>query len=265
MKRLEEDGLLDNTVVFFFSDHGYKGTRHKQFCYDSGLHVPLLIAWYGNPDATPPGSVRNDIVNLLDVSATSLALAGIPIPKYMESKNLFAKNYKRDYVIGVRDRCDFSIDMIRTVRSDRFRYIKNFMTDRPLQQPTYRDTRIEFTVQKEMHEKGLLTPAQDQFWADERVAEELYDLENDPHEIRNLAGDLKYKKVLDEHRQALEKWMKETDDQGQYPEWESRVGLENLRFMLDRWGGRCVNPEFKHVLDKPMPGAPEVDIRFESP
>ncbi|MFC1652997.1 sulfatase [Planctomycetota bacterium] len=261
LAQLEEDDLLDNTIVFFFSDHGYKGTRHKHFLYDSGIRVPLLVMWKGNDRKIKPMTVREDMVSLLDVSATTLALAGIKIPKHMDGEDLFARGYKkRPYIIAARDRCDFTIDRIRSVRTEQYKYIRNFMTDRPLMQPNYRDTRAEFVIQKELLEQGKLDKVQKQFWSEERPMEELYDLSKDPHEINNVVKKAEYHEILVKMRRTLQNWIEATDDQGQYPE-----DIEGLRFMTSRWGGRCINPEYQQVWDNPMPGTPEVDITKESP
>lgn len=248
IEQLKKDGLLENTIVFFFTDHGYKGPRHKQFCYDGGLHVPLIIAG----PSIEKGKVRPDLVSSLDVSATTLALAGIPIPDYMESRDLFAPDYHRDYVISTRDRCDFTIDRIRAVRTQRFKYIRNFLTDRPLMQPNYREPRPEMKAIRTLYAEGKLTPEQAQFWQEERVPEELYDLEKDPHEIHNLATEPAYADELGKLRAILEKWIKETDDKGQYPE-----NPEDLRFMMERWGDKCTNPEYEAARSTPLPGSPE--------
>ena len=111
LDKLEADGVLEKTVVFFFSDHGMPGgLRHKQFCYEGGIHIPLLIRWPKNYAVTKPRKVIDDQVNSIDISVTSLALAGIPIPKYMEGRDIFAKDYKpREYVVSARDRCDYTI------------------------------------------------------------------------------------------------------------------------------------------------------------
>lgn len=241
IERLQQDGVLKNTVIFFFSDHGMRLWRHKQFCYDSGLHVPFIMSWPGNPNQLGgKGTVREDLVNGLDISATSLALAGIPIPDYMESRNLFAKRFKpREFVISARDRCDFTIDRIRTARTKQFRYIRNYFTDRPYMQPNYRDEWEITKMIRKLHAEGKLNPIQDRFWSEERPAEELYDLENDPHEIHNLAHVSSYSEELQGHRNILENWVKETDDKGQYPE-----DKPNLKYMFDWWGEKCVNPEY---------------------
>ena len=92
IKKLKDDGELENTLLFFFSDHGYKGQRHKQFCYDSGLKVPLIISYFGQNDKIKKGIKRNDLVSLLDVSATTLALAGLEIPDYFECDDVLTKD-----------------------------------------------------------------------------------------------------------------------------------------------------------------------------
>jgi arylsulfatase A-like enzyme len=241
VENLKTDGLLEKTVIFFFSDHGMRLWRHKQFCYDSGLHVPFIMVWPGNPQKLGgEGKVREDLVNGIDIAATSLALAGIKIPEYMEGHDLFAKDFRpREHVISARDRCDYTIDRIRTIRTKRFRYIRNFMSDRPYMQPSYRDAWEITQTMRKLHAEGQLDPVQDRFWSDERPAEEFYDLQNDPHEIENLASRSEYDDELVRHRKILEDWIHETDDKGQYPEDSA-----GLRYMFDWWGDKCVNPEY---------------------
>lgn len=240
---LETDGLLENTVIFFFSDHGMRSLRHKQFLYDSGIQVPLIITWYGGSEKIVPGTVRDDLVSGIDIAATSLAFGGIHIPEYMESKNLFAKNYEaREYVISARDRCDFTIDRIRAVRSEKIKYIKNFLTDRPYTQSNYRDNRESTKILKKLFSEGKLNDVQARFMSEYRPSEELYDLVNDPHETINLADNPDYADILSNHRKILNEWMTETDDQGQYPEND-----ESLTAIYERWGDKCVNPEFNNV------------------
>jgi len=247
IERLKKDGLLENTVIIFFSDHGMRLWRHKQFCYDSGLHAPLIMNWAGNPDRLGgAGAVRDDLVSGLDISSTSLALAGISIPDHMECKDLFARGFKqRDHVISARDRCDYTIDHIRSVRTKRFRYIRNYFPDRPYMQPNYRDKWDISKLMRKLHIEGKLTAIQDRFWSDERPSEELYDLQSDPHEIHNLVYDSEYTKVLIEHRKILTNWICVTGDKGQYPEDSA-----NLKFILDFWeshGVAPINPEYDHL------------------
>ena len=247
LDQLEADGLADDTIVFFFSDHGMPGgLRHKQFCYEGGIHIPLLIRWPKNHRVTKPGRVVDDLVSSIDISVTSMALAGLPIPDHMEGRNVFAADYQpREYVISARDRCDYTIERIRAVTTGRYRYLRNFLTDRPYLQPQYRDDRDFTIVWKQLYAEGKLTPEAARFVCDEKPAEEFYDLENDPHEINNLVDDPKYAAELERHRKILATWMKETDDQGQYPE-----STEGLLQVMYRWRDKCVNPEYEAVRKK---------------
>ncbi len=246
--KLRENNLLDNTIVFFFSDHGMRITRNKQFLYDGGLHVPLIIADFtkSNRDI-PAGTINNDLINGLDLGTSALALAGIPIPGNMEGKNMFNRNQKREYVISTRDRCDFTIDRIRSVRSKEYKYIRNFMTDRAYTQPTYMDVAgIAFVqVMHRLHGDKKLNKVQDRFMSDERPKEELYNLKEDPYELNNLASNPAYSTILKAYGNILDKWIVTTDDKGQYPEDE-----ENLKLMLGIWGEHAVNPEYEPIKKK---------------
>ena len=245
---LRANDLLVNTVVFFFSDHGMRMTRSKQFLYDGGLHVPLIIADFtGKGKNIPAGTMNDDLISGLDIGTSSLALAGIKIPNHMEGKNIFNAAEKREYVISTRDRCDFTIDRIRSVRSKEYKYIRNFMTDRPYTQPTYMDVdSVEFVrVMHKLHSENKLSRVQDRFMADERPAEELYHLKEDPFELNNLATNPEYRDILNKYADILGQWIEETDDKGQYPEDE-----EGLKLMLGIWGKYAVNPEYDPIKNK---------------
>lgn len=248
IKNLKDNGLLENTVIFFFSDHGMRMTRNKQFLYDGGLHVPLIIADFTKKIKNlPSGKVNDDLVSGLDLGASSLALADIQVPTYMEGKNIFSESNKRNYVISTRDRCDFTIDRIRSVRSKKYKYIRNFMTDRPYTQPTYMDfDGIEFVkVMHQLHRDKKLNVIQDRFMSNERPEEELYNLIEDPFELINLASNPGYSDVREKYAGILNDWIIKTDDQGQYPEDE-----ENLKLMLGIWGEHAVNKEYDQLRKK---------------
>jgi arylsulfatase A-like enzyme len=243
IERLKSDGLLENTVIFFFSDHGMRGIRHKQFLYDGGIHVPFIVAWYGEMSKLNSVNIRDDLVSGIDIGPTSLALAGIKIPAYMEGRDLFAEDYKyREYIISARDRCDYTIDRIRAVRTQNHKYIKNFLTDRPYLQPNYRDDRESTKIMKKLYKDGELDKIQARFISNDRPEEELYDLEKDPYETLNIAADGEYKKLLEYHRQILNNWIKKSGDKGQNPESEKAI-----RVIYERWGDKCVNPEYNGV------------------
>lgn len=246
IKQLKADGEYDNTIIFFFSDHGSNHSlRAKQFCYESGLHIPLIIL--GNNPALKPGTVRNDLVSSLDISATTLDLAGVTPPSYLDGQDLFSPDLEpRDTIISGRDRCDFTIDRIRSVRSDRFRYIRNYYPDRPILQPQYRDNSKAVKDLKKHHAEGKLTPYQEEFWFGTRPDEELYDVLADPHQMNNLATNAEYAGELEKHRKILDSWIKKTDDKGQYPE-----SAASLKGTYELWKSKPIftdaktNPEYE--------------------
>ena len=242
---LKEQGVFDNTLIFMFSDHGYKLHRHKQMLYEGGIHMPLIVAGL----KTARAAVRDDLVSGIDISAASLAAAGIEVPDTMEGRDFLAVDYQpRSYLVAARDRCDYTIEKIRAVVTPRFKYLRNYLNDRPYMQPTYKDPWPVTKKFRAMMAAGEMNETQLLFFGEDRVPEELYDLENDPHEIHNLAEDPAYAAVLKQHRSHLQKWIEETGDQGQKP--ESDIGL---LCALKRWGSKCVNPEYdrvRHLLQK---------------
>jgi len=232
LQQLEDDGLADHTIVFFWGDHGRGLPRAKRFTYDSGLRVPLIVRW---PGVIAPGSVVGDLVSLMDLGPTALALAGVPVPQHMQGQPFLgpAKPPARSLVFGHRDRMDEAHDMMRTVRDARFRYIRNFYPGRPYAQhieymeemPTMREWRRRYKDHMNALDPeygGALNPVQLLFMAPEKPVEELYDLETDPFEILNLAGSLPHQAVLARMRQALETWQRESGDLGPVPEAELR-------------------------------------------
>ena len=237
IQSLKNDHRWNNTIIFLFSDHGSNLPRSKEFCYEEGLHVPLIISGPGAQDKITPGTRRKDLVNLLDISATSLSLAGLRIPPFMDSKNVFAGDYSRKYVFSSADRMSNVIDRVRSVMGDRYHYIRNFMTDRPLFNWGYRELFAAdlpdkfgyFLKIRDLATNGELTIAQAAPYGP-RSAEELYDLKNDPDEVINLADDPKHRKTLEEMRIQLARWIKDTDDKGQYPRSDASIAEVMGRF-----------------------------------
>lgn len=221
LEELARDKLLDNTVIFFFGDNGRCLLRGKQWVYNAGTHVPLIVRWPGVLEA---GSVREDPVIALDITASSLAAAGIPLPEYFHGRPLFGERAKpREYVVTARDRCDMTVDRIRAVRDRRYGYIRNFMPERPYTQwneyierqyPTLR-------VMKELYAQGKLNATQALFMQPAKPPVEFYDLQTDPHEVNNLAGSAEHQALVRRYSQILDRWMEETRDQGGEPEKES--------------------------------------------
>jgi arylsulfatase A-like enzyme len=204
--------------------------------------VPLVVRGPG----IPAGKIREDLVEHIDVAAATLALAGIPRPDAMQARNILAPDYTpRRFVFAARDRADETVDRIRSVRSERFKYIRNFYPNRPYLQPNrYKDEKAIVQTMRSLHAAGRLTPEQAHILAPARPSEELYDLQNDPHELRNLAADPAQAGVLTEHRRALDEWISTTDDHGRTPEPEAVY----LNYVYDERpeGGRAPrNPVFE--------------------
>ncbi len=247
IEELKAAGLYENTVIFFFTDHGMVLPRHKQFLYEGGIRVPLVVSWAGNEGALAErGKVRADIVNGIDIGTSSLAIAGINIPKYMEGDDVFDPHYEdKAFTIATRDRLDYTFDRIRTVRGVRYKYIRNFFPERAYLQPQYRDLHpkaFPFMPElRKLQKQGRLSAVQEAFLSPTRPIEELYDLQNDPHETKNLAGERRHRKVLKEYREVLEDWIRASDDKGEYP--ESDVAMAAI---IGRWGDICQSPECRN-------------------
>jgi len=224
LKRLKEDGLADNTIVFFFGDHGRPHLRGKQFLYEGGIWVPLIVRW---PGYIKPGTVVDDLVSAIDLGPTSLSLAGIEPPKHMQGQVFIGPDaQKREFVIAARDRCDGTVDRIRCVRTKRFKYIRNYYPNRPYMQfNLYRKHRYPvWSLMQILYAEGKLTPQQELFMARVRPREELYDLHSDPYELNNLADDPKHQETLKKLRGILDKWIEDTGDQGGIPE-DPQIGV----------------------------------------
>jgi arylsulfatase A-like enzyme len=217
LARLAQEGLLEQTVVCFMTDHGISHARGKQFLYDEGLHVPLLLRGPG----IAAGQVREDLVEHIDLAATSLAMAGIAIPPWMQGRNLLAADDRpREEVFAARDRCDETVDHLRSVRSQRYKYIRNYLAGRPHLQPNrYKDGKEIVARLRELHAAGELSELQEQLlFAPSRPTEELYDLAADPHETVNLAASAQHRDTLERMRASLARWEEETADLGRQPE-----------------------------------------------
>lgn len=225
LKQLEKDGLADDTIILFFGDNGAAHVRAKQFCYEEGLNVPLIIRWpknYPSPAQITPGKVDNRFIEAIDFAPTMLTVAGVVKPAKMQGRIFLGERAEegRQYAFGARDRCDETMMRIRTVRDARFRYIRNFMPEVPLLAPNkYKEKQYPvWNLLKELNAQDQLTPVQAALCEPTRPSEELYDLQSDPHQIHNLAADPQQSATLTHLRGVLDKWMLETDDQGRFPE-----------------------------------------------
>ena len=223
LQQLEEDGLTDETIIFFYSDHGDGLPRAKRWLYDSGLHVPLIVRFPEGrfPDGQEAGAREDDLVSLIDLPPTMLSLLGLPIPAYMQGQAFLgaAKAAPRRYIYAAKDRMDPALDNARAVRDKRFKYIYNHHPERPFVQfLPYRD---QMALMQELHrlnEADELEGPPALWFRETKPPEELYDTAADPHEIRNLAGDSTYTAKLHALRAAFRVWERQTGDLGLIPE-----------------------------------------------
>lgn len=229
IKRLEKENLLANTIIFFITDHGISQARGKQFLYDEGTKIPFVV-WA--PGKFKP-AVRKDLINHIDMAATSLQLAGIEIPGYMDGRPLFCDNFvPRDFIVCARDRCDETVDHIRSIRKGNFKYIKNYLPERPYLQPcAYKDSKPWMPALRKLNDQGKLNKIQKLVTAQTRPEEELYNLSTDPFEIFNLASMNKYSKKLVEMRKILDQWVVKTGDKGKLLEPEN-IYESNMKVYL---------------------------------
>ncbi|QGY46946.1 sulfatase-like hydrolase/transferase [Maribellus comscasis] len=239
---LKAAGVYENTLIFLLTDHGISHLRGKQFLYDEGIKVPLIVKF---PNDRFKGTVRNDMVKHIDLLPSSLAFAGLQIPENIQGKNIFAKNYqKQEYIFSSRDRCDETTDIIRAVRTEKLKYIRNFLSYRPhAQRNQYKDQKEISKHTRELFALNKLNKLQAQFYNPTRPTEELYDLEKDPFEIHNLAFDPAYQAELKKLRSVLYNWMTQINDPGLIPE----PYLEELG---EKYGNKFIamkQPQFKDI------------------
>ena len=232
LKQLQEDGLAENTIVFFYSDHGSGMPRHKRALLDSGMHVPLLIRFpkkWQHLAPGKPGTTTDRLVSFVDYAPTVLNLLGQPIPEAMQGEPFLglgpnAAAQPRRYVYGHRDRVDEVRDLARSVRDRRYLYIRNYMPHLGYNQPTAwpdsGEIRHEFY---RLAKREKMTAAQWHFAGSSRPVEELYDCQADPQNLKNLADSEAHQKILKRLRNAHRKHITQTVDLGFLPEsaaWE---------------------------------------------
>lgn len=223
--RLEEDGLAEETIVFFFSDHGTGLPRHKQTALDTGLQVPLLIRFprkWRHLAPAEPGGVSDQLLSFVDFGPTVLHAADVALPAYMQGRPFLGegRGKSRSSVFGSRDRLDEAYDVQRSLRTDRFRYLRNFMPHLPhIQQNRYLQTSEMVQELFRLRREGALEGEAAELFAP-RAPEELYDIESDPEELHNLAADPEHAQILDDLRRQLRREMLGLPDLCLAPEFE---------------------------------------------
>ena len=226
--QLEKDGLLEDTFIFYFGDHGGVLPRGKGYAYESGLHVPLVVRvpdnWKHLAKDAELGSRQKGFVSFIDFGPTLLNLAGIDVPTQVDGRPFLGANVsaidvsERDEAFGHADRFDEKFDLVRTLRKGRFEYVRSYQPfNFDSLQNNYRYRMLAYKEWRELYRAGKLNDVQKQFF-ERRPAEALYDIKNDPHETKNLATDPAYRQVLVDMRGRLAARMKAMPDLSMYPE-----------------------------------------------
>ena len=222
IKKLKDQGLYDNTYIFFYSDHGGPFPRYKRSIHETGSKVPLIVKF---PSNVKEKEKRNrDMLNFIDFAPTILSIADIDIPKIYQGKAFLGNQkskIKRKYLFTASDRFDEHSDRIRAVKSKRFKYIRNYNINKPhALNIGYRTQMALMQHLNKLNNSNKLSPEQKLWFQVPKNPEEFYDLKNDPFELNNLIGDNDYSKELDDLRNQLDMWMKEINDLGHIPEKE---------------------------------------------
>jgi uncharacterized sulfatase len=225
LQALDEAGLAENTIVFFYSDHGVGLPGCKKWVWDWGLRVPLLIQFppkYQQLAPGPAGGVCDRLVSFVDFAPTLLSLTGVPIPAHMQGVAFLGPQAgpERQHAYAIRDRMAERYDVVRVVRSRRFQYHRNFLPQLPWSQyVSYTELMPTMQVWRSLFEQGRLNADQARYFQP-KPTEELYEIAADPHMLNNLAEDPDYAAVLQEMRAELHRWQLETRDLGLLTEYE---------------------------------------------
>ena len=221
LSQLEEDDLVDDTIIFFYSDHGGPLPRQKRLLYDSGIRVPLIIRFPGKWRA---GEIDDQLISFVDFKSTTLSLAGIEPPAYSDGRAFlgdFVETPTREYIHAAADRFDNEYDTIRAVRDSRYKYLRNYNLDKAYYLPLpYREQMPIMRELLQLNEQGKLNRFQAQWFREQKPLEELFDTDIDPYELENLAQDPAYSNKLKELSDELDSWLLEVEDLGFTPENE---------------------------------------------
>ena len=259
---LERDGLAENTLVIFLGDHGQAHVRGKQWCYDSGLRIPLIMRWPRGrpaPAGFKPGTASGQIIEAIDLTPTSLALAGAPKPAGMQGRILFGPQAEqpRDIAFGARDRCDETAIRLRTARDTRYRYIRNFTPEKSFYSLNrYKENQyVTIPAMRRLHEQGKLNAVQEVLFAPHMAPEELYDTQADPHETINLINSKKPEDIaaLTRLRTALETSIVDTNDQGRIPETPEQ--LARCDDEAEVWSRQTFKRRYNDKPDSALPAS----------
>jgi N-sulfoglucosamine sulfohydrolase len=240
LKELENLGLMENTIIMFWSDHGDGLPYVKREVYDRGIRVPLIVKFPQNANIKgqkPAGSVENRMISAIDWSATVLSLADIQVPNWMQGKAFLGNQMTpkgHQYVFAARDRLDSEYDRVRSVSDGRFQYIYNFYPEKPrYMDVAFRKQQASMREILRLKEAGKLNAVQMQ-WFSTKPQEEFYDLSQDPHQINDLAQNPTYKKEIEKFRKVFQNWQKEVVDFG---------AIQEKELVRQMWNGGSTPPQ----------------------
>lgn len=244
--QLEEDGLLEETIIFWYTDHGGPLPRQKRLLYDSGLKLPLIVRF---PDKYRAGEIDTQLISFVDFKSTILSLANIQPPSYADGRAFLGAHESkqpRRYFHAAADRFDSETDMIRAVGDGRFKYLRNFSPEKPYYLTLrYREQMPIMQELLRLRETGELNEFQAQWFRSSKPREELFDVKNDPHELHNIAEDPVHAATLAELRDEMDRWMLEIDDkslmgESQYIEsvWPGKIQPNTAQVQFDLNGNR---------------------------
>ena len=233
LQQLKDDGLLEKTIIFFYSDHGGPLPRQKRLIYDSGLKVPLIIRF---PQAENTGEVDDQLISFVDFAPTTLSLVGLETPEHMHGNDFIKKDKgKRNYIHAAADRFDGFTDTLRAVKDKRFKYIRNYRPQQGYYLPVdYREKIPTMQELLRLRDEGRLTPAQAQWFRPSKEADELFDTIADPNELNNLAENPEHREVLDNLKIEMDRWL---DQIGDNPKLSESDLVEKL------WNGKASKPK----------------------
>ena len=213
--QLEEDGLLEETIIVFYTDHGGPLPRQKRLLYDSGIKVPMIIRY---PNKVRAGQIDERMISFVDFAPTLLSMVEIEPPDYYHGlpfEGLFKSKNDRKFIHAAADRFDEYYDQIRAVRDKQYKYLRNYNTDKPYYLPLeYRERMNSMQELLLLEKEGKLNENQMQWFRKSKPEEELFDTFSDPHELRNLAREPNFEKKLIELRKECDRWIQNTNDKG---------------------------------------------------
>ena len=236
LRALEEAGLAEDTIVFFFGDNGAGMPGCKKWIWESGLRVPLIIRFpekWRHLAPCAPGAVSDRMVSFVDFAPTVLSLAGVEMRPHFQGAAFLGERAgaAREFVCAIRDRMAERFDCVRVVRDRRYQYHRNFLPHLPWSQfVSYTEAMPTMQAWRALADAGKLAGPPARYFQSRKPPEELYDVETDPHQVHNLADDSSHRAALERLRAVCERWMLDSGDLGLLPEYE----------MHQRAGGRAL-------------------------